>query len=130
VNSLVEILQSQIDFEKNPENGKEFLMYEWSEHSKQLITRFPMRVLPWNLAVSKVTLDIICETAFGYKTDSLHNPHNELAEAYEKLINMQSGKRFVQETATSLSLFTLIRSRSCAFHCSYCHSWCHSTVGV
>jgi hypothetical protein len=38
-----------------------------------------------------VTLDIICETAFGYKADSLHNPHNELAVAYEKLISLQSG---------------------------------------
>lgn len=41
--------------------------------------------------MSKATLDIICETAFGYKTDSLHNPHNELAEAYEDLVNLQSG---------------------------------------
>lgn len=43
------------------------------------------------IIVSKVTLDIICETAFGYQTDSLHNPHNELAEAYEKLTSMQTG---------------------------------------
>lgn len=43
------------------------------------------------LPVSKVTLDIICETAFGYKSDSLHNPHNDLAEAYEDLISLQSG---------------------------------------
>ena len=42
--------------------------------------------------VSKVTLDIICDTAFGYRTDSLHNPHNELAEAYEDLLSLQSGK--------------------------------------
>ena len=42
--------------------------------------------------MSKVTLDIICETAFGYRTDSLHNPHNELAEAYEELVNMQDGR--------------------------------------
>lgn len=41
--------------------------------------------------VSKATLDIICETAFGYKTDSLHNPHNELAVAYEELVGLQSG---------------------------------------
>jgi hypothetical protein len=47
------------------------------------------------LSVSKVTLDIICETAFGYKTDSLHNPHNELAEAYESLIERQSGKSYL-----------------------------------
>lgn len=43
------------------------------------------------LLVSKVTLDIICETAFGYKADSLHDPHNELAEAYELLLSLQSG---------------------------------------
>jgi cytochrome P450 len=39
----------------------------------------------------KVTLDIICDTIFGYKTDSLHNPQNELAVAYEELVNLQSG---------------------------------------
>ena len=41
--------------------------------------------------MSKVTLDIICETAFSYKADSLHNPHNVLAVAYETLIGLQSG---------------------------------------
>jgi hypothetical protein len=50
--------------------------------------------------VSKVTLDIICETAFGYKADSLHNPHNELAEAYELLLSLQSGKKNHINTAT------------------------------
>ncbi|KAF5367336.1 hypothetical protein D9615_010281 [Tricholomella constricta] len=66
IESLIEILQTQIDTEEKPEAGKEFLMYEWT---------------------SKVTLDIICATAFGYKTDSLHNPHNELADAYERLLS-------------------------------------------
>lgn len=41
--------------------------------------------------MGKVTLDIICETAFGYKADSLHDPHNELAESYEQLVGLQSG---------------------------------------
>ncbi|KAF9057557.1 cytochrome P450 [Panaeolus papilionaceus] len=41
--------------------------------------------------MSKVTLDIICETAFGYRADSLHNPKNELAEAYDLLLSLQSG---------------------------------------
>jgi hypothetical protein len=41
--------------------------------------------------VSKVTLDIICKTAFDYESDSLHNPYNELAQAYENMINLQSG---------------------------------------
>lgn len=43
--------------------------------------------------------DIICEAAFGYKTDSLHNPHNELAEAYENLINLQSGPNMARMIA-------------------------------
>lgn len=41
--------------------------------------------------VSKATLDIICATAFGYNSDSLHNPHNELAEAYDVLTSSQNG---------------------------------------
>jgi hypothetical protein len=41
--------------------------------------------------VSKATLDIICATAFGYTSDSLHNPHNELAEAYDVLTSSQNG---------------------------------------
>ncbi|KAL0573760.1 hypothetical protein V5O48_008203 [Marasmius crinis-equi] len=49
------------------------------------------QVIPVYEMMSKVTLDIICETAFGYRTDSIHNPHNELAEAYESLVNLQSG---------------------------------------
>ncbi|KAF9269046.1 cytochrome P450, partial [Marasmius fiardii PR-910] len=42
--------------------------------------------------MSKVTLDIICTSAFGYNADSLHNPHNELAEAYEELLALQTGR--------------------------------------
>jgi len=41
--------------------------------------------------MSRVTLDIICLAAFGYRTDSLHNPSNELASAYHNLISLQSG---------------------------------------
>ncbi|KAF8875065.1 cytochrome P450 [Infundibulicybe gibba] len=51
--------------------GKQFNVYDW---------------------MSKVTLDIICETGFGYKSDSLHNPHNELAEAYEQLLRPNLAK--------------------------------------
>ncbi|KAL0960785.1 hypothetical protein HGRIS_005806 [Hohenbuehelia grisea] len=39
--------------------------------------------------VTKVALDIICKTAFGYNCDSLRNPHNELAEAYEEVMGLQ-----------------------------------------
>ncbi|KAF8070436.1 cytochrome P450 [Lyophyllum atratum] len=70
IDGLVEILKSGIDGQKVPGDGKEFHMYDW---------------------MSKVTLDIICETAFGYNADSLHDPHNELAEAYEQLLSLQSG---------------------------------------
>ncbi|KDR66172.1 hypothetical protein GALMADRAFT_148080 [Galerina marginata CBS 339.88] len=68
--ALVDILRNEIDAGKEHGNGKVLLMYEW---------------------LSKVTLDIICETAFGYQPDSLHNPHNELAEAYETLTSAQTG---------------------------------------
>ena len=43
------------------------------------------------LLVSKATLDIISSTAFGYNSNSLHNPHNELAEAYDTLTALQTG---------------------------------------
>ncbi|KAJ3775477.1 cytochrome P450 [Lentinula raphanica] len=46
--------------------------------------------------MSKVTLDIICLTGLGYETDSLHNPHNELAEAYEELISLQTGRNLAR----------------------------------
>ncbi|KAF8906184.1 cytochrome P450 [Mucidula mucida] len=72
IESLIDIVKSQIDAEVKPGNGKVFLMYEW---------------------VGKVTLDIICSTAFGYSTDSLRNPHNELAQAYAGLVNVHSGRK-------------------------------------
>ena len=40
----------------------------------------------------KITFDIICETEFGYKSDSLHNPENELAVAYDQLLHLQDGR--------------------------------------
>lgn len=40
--------------------------------------------------VGEVTLDIICDTAFGYKLDCLHNPSNELAVAFEQQLTLQS----------------------------------------
>ena len=64
-------------------------MYDWGMSSAVNIEQFPAH--NW-FAVSKTALDIICLTAFGYKTDSLHNPHNELAEAYEELLNLQTGQ--------------------------------------
>ncbi|KAF8204998.1 cytochrome P450 [Pholiota molesta] len=69
IDGLIQILRAELDAEEI-EKSKVIHIYEW---------------------MSKVTLDIICETAFGYKADSLHNPHNELAEAYELLLSLQSG---------------------------------------
>ncbi|KAA1472366.1 cytochrome P450 [Dentipellis sp. KUC8613] len=66
---LIDILYSQVKQAVAPE-GKAMHMYEWA---------------------SKVTLDIICDTAFGYHSNSLRDPHNELTEAYEQLLNLQTG---------------------------------------
>ncbi|KAJ7754983.1 cytochrome P450 [Mycena maculata] len=70
IEGLIEIMKAQIKAESAPEADKVFAMYEW---------------------MGKVTLDIICDTAFGYETDCLHNPSNELAVAFEQLLDLQSG---------------------------------------
>ncbi|KAI0029997.1 cytochrome P450 [Vararia minispora EC-137] len=49
------------------------------------------RVVPMYEWMSKVTLDIICDTAFGYRSNSLRNPNGALVRAYETLIALQSG---------------------------------------
>ncbi|PBK99440.1 cytochrome P450 [Armillaria gallica] len=75
ITNLVNIMSSKLDL--NGGKGAVLPMYEW---------------------LSKVTLDIICETAFGYHADSLNNPHDELAEAYDTLLSLQTGQnmfRFV-----------------------------------
>ncbi|KAF9567301.1 cytochrome P450 [Agrocybe pediades] len=72
IDSLVEIIKGEIN---NSTDGKVIHVYDW---------------------MSKVTLDIICKTAFGYEADSLHNPHNELAEAYELLLSLQSGSNLAR----------------------------------
>ncbi|THH17045.1 hypothetical protein EW146_g3696 [Bondarzewia mesenterica] len=57
---LIEILNTELSSERDLSQGKVFPIYEW---------------------MSKVTLDIICDTAFGYRSNSLRDPHNELTEA-------------------------------------------------
>ncbi|KIM92040.1 hypothetical protein PILCRDRAFT_109612 [Piloderma croceum F 1598] len=76
--SLMKILEHQIQTEPDPSTGEQMLLYEW---------------------MSKVTLDIICKTAFDYESDSLHNPYNELAQAYESMINLQSGTNMARMIA-------------------------------
>ncbi|KAJ6494059.1 cytochrome P450 [Mycena vitilis] len=78
IEGLIDIMKAQIKAEVIPEAGKIFPMYEW---------------------MGKVTLDIICETAFGYKTDCLHNPDNELAVAFEQLLQLQSGPNLAKLVA-------------------------------
>ncbi|KAJ7779217.1 cytochrome P450 [Mycena metata] len=68
IEGLLEIMKSELKAETDA--GKVFPIYEW---------------------MCKVTLDIICETAFGYKTDCLHNPSNELAVAFESIAALQTG---------------------------------------
>lgn len=43
--------------------------------------------------VSRATLDIICATAFGYDSDSVHNPNDELSVAWHSVFALQSRKR-------------------------------------
>ncbi|KAI0059660.1 cytochrome P450 [Artomyces pyxidatus] len=61
---LVQSLNSELRKQSDPCKGAVMHIFEW---------------------MSKVTLDIICDTAFGYKSNSLLNPHNELTEAYAEL---------------------------------------------
>ncbi|KAH8827394.1 cytochrome P450 [Flagelloscypha sp. PMI_526] len=49
-------------------------------------------VFPVYGLVSKATLDMICLASFGYRTDSLNNPDNELANAYDNLMALQDGR--------------------------------------
>lgn len=79
IEGLVDIFSAQIQAESNPAEGKEIHVYDW---------------------MGKVTLDIICDTAFGYHTDSLHNPHDELAQAYEHLLSLQSGQCLMSFNST------------------------------
>ncbi|KXN85180.1 Cytochrome P450 3A29 [Leucoagaricus sp. SymC.cos] len=82
IDSLLRILTGQIISARNPDQGVVLPMYEW---------------------MSKVTLDIICTTAFSYDANSLHDPHNELAFAYEKMLELQSG----HNTAWLISLVSI-----------------------
>ena len=76
-------------------------------------------------AVSKVTLDIICVTAFGYESNSLTNPHNALKVAYEELMNLQSGMityfPLLLTSRNSLTLRQRARPKYSRLFCPYVH---------
>lgn len=88
INSLLRIFTGHVISAKDPEKGVVLPMYEWSKFG---VFRFYIPLTWKNHLVSKVTLDIICNTAFSYDANSLHDPHNELAFAYEKMIALQNG---------------------------------------
>ncbi|KAL5531870.1 hypothetical protein ACEPAF_5433 [Sanghuangporus sanghuang] len=77
--------------------------------------------------MSMVTLDIICLTAFGYECDSLHNPKNELADAYHKLLDLQSGQNLARLIAVvSLpGMPKLIKSEWLYNHRHWLRNWSH-----
>ena len=70
-NRFIKIIDAEIDVEPNPEAGK---------------------VLPVYSRLNKVTLDIICKTAFGYDAKTIYNSEDPLAIAYEELLDLQSGE--------------------------------------
>lgn len=75
--------------------------------------------------VSKATLDIICSSAFGYTSDSLHNPHNELAEAYEVLTGSQNGVQTSSPLhANRKCKQSYTRPGPCRIHRHCVYSWC------
>ncbi|KAJ3865621.1 cytochrome P450 [Lentinula novae-zelandiae] len=74
IDNLMSILNSRVEKAQGGQGSVE-IMYEW---------------------MSKVTLDIICLTGLGYEADSLHNHHNELAQAYEELISLQTGRNLAR----------------------------------
>ncbi|KAF7325693.1 hypothetical protein MKEN_00419400 [Mycena kentingensis (nom. inval.)] len=74
IEGLVEIFKNEL----KDKAGKVVEVYEW---------------------MGKLTLDIICDTAFGYRTDSLHNADNELAVAYHKVVALQSMRNIARLAA-------------------------------
>ncbi|KAJ3814883.1 cytochrome P450 [Lentinula aff. lateritia] len=66
--------------------SSEYISASWGQGSVEIMYEW----------MSKVTLDIICLTGLGYEADSLRNPHNELAQAYEELISLQTGRNLAR----------------------------------
>ncbi|KAF8330529.1 cytochrome P450 [Amanita rubescens] len=99
VDKLVKIINDEIDSQAAPQKGKVMHAYEW---------------------MGKVALDIICDTAFGYKVDSLHNPENELAVAFEKGANLQDVRNMEKfALAASIPGFREVLTSS------WMHKYCH-----
>jgi hypothetical protein len=52
--------------------------------------------------VMRLTLDIICETAFGYKANTLQSPHCDLGVACRTMSGLQSGTRQLRMLVSAL----------------------------
>ncbi|KAF9025449.1 cytochrome P450 [Hymenopellis radicata] len=48
-------------------------------------------VVPVAHWLNKITLDLLCKSVFGYECDSVNNPDEPLARAYEGLAGLQTG---------------------------------------
>ncbi|KAH7920360.1 cytochrome P450 [Leucogyrophana mollusca] len=70
IDGFVDVLTSAIEAEDVSGGGKVCLMYD---------------------LLRKITLDIICATAFGYKCNATKDPSDPLAKAYGELLDLQSG---------------------------------------
>ncbi|KAH7927161.1 cytochrome P450 [Leucogyrophana mollusca] len=68
IDEYVDVLNSQIDAE--PSGGKTHIIHS---------------------LMTKLTLDVLCITAFGYRSNNIRQPGASLAEAYEEILDLQSG---------------------------------------
>lgn len=80
--SFLSILNSCVEKVQGGQ-GSVAIMYDWNTSLIMASILLIFHVLRWT--VSKVMLDIICLTGLEYKANSLRNPRNELAQAYEEL---------------------------------------------
>ena len=81
--ACVRVLDKQIE-EKGGKGAKSAVMDVYHIMSRTTASL-------WFQTVLTIQLDIICDTAFGLKANSLEKGH-ELADAYEQLIDLQSGQ--------------------------------------
>lgn len=77
--------------------------------------------------VSKVTFDIMCETVFGYKADSLHNPENEFKVAYDRIVSLQDSK-FIHP-GSSIVIEAAYSTECRKIRVGGLHSWLQKATG-
>ncbi|KAI0059656.1 cytochrome P450 [Artomyces pyxidatus] len=88
---LVNVFKNKLTKQPYPSQGRVIHIFEW---------------------MNKVTLDIICDAAFGYKSNALLDPDNELAAAYAQLgIELNIAK--LAELARIPGMVTFLSSDLC-----------------